>query len=59
MDVGKKKIWVRGQCGEVIDEIYTAYMRGDRKMCYFEADLKIELPIYGNNGKISQVLPSR
>ena len=39
MDAGKKKIWVRGQFVEVTDEVYTAYMRGDRKMRYFEADL--------------------
>ena len=44
MDAGKKKIWVRGQFVEVTDEVYTAYMRGDRKMRYFEADLKSERP---------------
>ena len=50
MDAGKKKIWVRGQFVEVTDEVYTAYMRGDRKMRYFEADLKSERPVYGRNG---------
>ena len=59
MDAGKKKIWVRGQFVEVTDEVYTAYMRGDRKMRYFEADLKSERPVYGSNGEIKQVLPSR
>ena len=59
MDAGKKKIWVRGQFVEVTDEVYTAYMRGDRKMRYFEADLKSERPVYGSNGEIQQVLPSR
>ena len=54
-----KKIWVRGQFVEVTDEVYTAYMRGDRKMRYFEADLKSERPVYGSNGEIKQVLPSR
>lgn len=34
-------------------------MRGDRKMRYFEADLKSERPVYGSNGEIKQVLPSR
>ena len=57
MDAGKKKIWVRGQFVEVTDEVYTAYMRGDRKMRYFEADLKSERPVYGSNGEIKQVLP--
>ena len=59
MDAGKKKIWVRGQFVEVTDEVYTAYMRGDRKMRYFEDDLKRERPVYGSNGEIRQVLPSR
>ena len=59
MDAGKKKIWVCGQFVEVTDEVYTAYMRGDRKMRYFEADLKSERPVYGSNGEIKQVLPSR
>ena len=40
MDAGKKRIWVRGQFVEVTDEVYTAYMQGDRKMRYFEEDLK-------------------
>ena len=57
VDAGKKKIWVRGQFVEVTDEVYTAYMRGDRKMRYFEADLKSERPVYGSNGEIKQVLP--
>src|SRR5699024_11006374 len=45
VDAGKKKIWVRGQFVEVTDEVYAAYMRGDRKMRYFEADLKSERPV--------------
>ena len=40
MDADKKRIWIRGQFVEVTDEVYTAYMRGDRKMRYFENDLK-------------------
>lgn len=59
MDAGKKRIWVRGQFVEVTDEVYAAYMRGDRKMRYFEADLKSERPVYGSNGEIKRVLPSR
>ena len=31
MDADKKKIWIRGQFIEVTDEVYTAYMKGDRK----------------------------
>ena len=39
VDAGKKRIWVRGQFIEVTDEVYAAYMQGDRKMRYFENDL--------------------
>ena len=28
---GKKKIWIHGQFIEVTDEVYAAYMKGDRK----------------------------
>ena len=59
MDAGKKRIWVRGQFIEVTDEVYAAYMQGDRKMRYFENDLKCERPVYGSNGEIRRVLPSR
>ena len=34
-------------------------MKGDRKMRYFEKDLKCERLIYGSNGEIKQVIPSR
>ena len=49
----------RGRGGEGADEVYTAYMQCVRKMRYFEADLKSERPVYGSNGEIKQVLPSR
>ena len=42
MDADKKRIWIRGQYVEVTDEVYRAYMQGDRKMRYFENDLKTE-----------------
>ena len=40
MEAVKKRIWVRGQYVEVTDEVYMAYTQGDRKMRYFENDLK-------------------
>lgn len=42
MDADKKRIWIRGQFVEVTDEVYRAYMQGDRKMRYFENDLKTD-----------------
>ena len=59
MEADKKKIWVRGQYVEVTDEVYTAYMQGDRKMRYFENDLKTERFVLGKEGEVVQVIPSR
>lgn len=59
MGANKKKIWVRGQYVEVTDEVYTAYMKGDRKMRYFENDLKTERFVLGEEGQVIQVIPSR
>ena len=42
MDADKKRLWVSGQFIEVTDEVYDAYMKGDRKMRYFESNLKTE-----------------
>lgn len=50
MDAGKKRIWIRGQFIEVTDEVYAAYMQGDRKMRYFENDLKSERTVLDKNG---------
>ena len=59
MDIDKKRIWIRGQYVEVTDEVYAAYMRGDRKMRYFENDLKTERFVLGKEGQVVQIIPSR
>ena len=59
MDADKKKIWIRGQFVEVTDEVYRAYMQGDRKMRYFENDLKTERFVLGKDGQVVQIIPSR
>lgn len=59
MEAGKKRIWVRGQYVEVTDEVYTAYMQSDRKMRYFENDLKTERFVLGKGGQVVQIIPSR
>ena len=59
MDAGKKRIWIRGQFIEVTDEVYAAYMKGDRKMRYFENDLKTERFVLGKEGQVVQIIPSR
>ena len=52
MDADKKRLWVSGQFIEVTDEVYDAYMKGDRKMRYFESDLKTERFLMDENGQI-------
>lgn len=59
MDAGKKRIWIRGQFIEVTDEVYAAYMQGDRKMRYFENDLKSERTVLDKDGQVERVIPSR
>ena len=59
MNAGKKQIWVNGQLIEVSEEVYAAYMQGDRKMRYFESDLKTERIFLDENGQIIRVVPSR
>ena len=59
MDADKKRIWIRGQYVEVTDEVYRAYMQGDRKMRYFENDLKTERFVLGEEGQVVQIIPSR
>lgn len=59
MSAGKKKLWISGQLVEVTDEVYRAYTKGDRKMRYFERDLKTERYILGKENQIIQVIPSR
>ena len=52
MEAGKKRIWIRGQYVEVTDEVYMAYTQGDRKMRYFENDLKTERFVLGKEGQV-------
>ena len=39
--------------------MYRAYMQGDRKMRYFENDLKTERFVLGKEGQVVQIIPSR
>ena len=59
MKADNKKIWIRGQFVEVTDEVYAAYMKGDRKIRYFENDLKTGRTVKDKDGNIKQTLPSR
>lgn len=59
MNADRKKIWINGQLIEVTDEVYAAYMKGDRKTRYFETDLKVERTVFNENGAIVKIIPSR
>ena len=59
MDAVKKILWVSGQFIEVTDEVYDAYTKGDRKMRYFESDLKTERFLLDKDGQVKRIIPSR
>lgn len=59
MDADKKRLWISGQFVEVTDEVYDAYTKGDRKMRYFESDLKTERFLLDKDGQVKRVIPSR
>lgn len=48
-----------GNFVEVTDEVYTAYVKGQRKIDYFEKDLKTERVIKDKDGSIKEIAPSR
>lgn len=54
-----KRLWINNQYIEVTNEVYTAYVKGQRKMDYFEKDLKTERVIKGKNGRVKKIVPSR
>ncbi|WP_329886551.1 hypothetical protein [Pseudoramibacter faecis] len=59
MNDNKRKLWINGQLIEVTEEVYQVYMQGDRKMRYFETDLKTERIILAKDGTVQRVIPSR
>lgn len=59
MDAEKKQIWIGGQLIEVTQAVYEAYMKGDRKMRYFEHDLKTERFVLNEGDHVRQIIPSR
>lgn len=59
MDADRKRLWISGQFIEVSEEVYAVYMQGDRKMRYFENDLKTERTVLDKEGRVIKVIPSR
>lgn len=58
-EIKLKRLWIDGHYIEVTNEVYTAYVKGQRKMDYFEKDLKTERFIKGKDGSIKKIVPSR
>lgn len=54
-----KQLWINGHYIKVTDEVYSAYVKGQRKMDYFEKDLKIEHIFRNKDGSIKKIVPSR
>lgn len=54
-----KRLWIDNRYIEVTDEIYSAYVKGQRKINYFEKDLKTERIIKRKDGSIKKIIPSR
>ena len=59
MKSGNKSIRINGKSVEVTDEVYKVYTKYDRKMRYFEKDLKQERLVYDELGNIIKRVPSR
>lgn len=59
MSADKKRIRVDGQFVEVTNEVYKAYIKGDRKERYMEVDLKTERILLKKDGTIRRIVPSR
>ena len=59
MKSGNKSIRINGKSVEVTDEVYKVYTKYDRKMRYFEKDLKQERLVYDELGNNIKRIPSR
>lgn len=59
MATDRRHIWLDGRLVEVTEEVYEAYTKGERKIRYFENDLKTERIVRDTNGRDIRVLPSR
>jgi integrase len=59
MKSGNKSIRINGKSVEVTDEVYKLYTKYDRKMRYFEKDLKQERLVYYELGNIIKRVLSR
>lgn len=59
MKTEKIKIYYNGKFIEVTHEVYTVLIKTDRKIKYFENDLKEEKIILDKKGMVVEIIPSR
>ena len=59
MKTEKIRIYYNGQFIEVTHEVYTVLINSDRKIKYFENDLKEEKIILDKKGTVVEIIPSR
>ena len=59
MKTEKIRIYYNGQFIEVTHEVYTVLIKTDRKIKYFENDLKEEKIILDKKGMVVEIVPSR
>jgi len=59
MKTEKIRIYYNGQFIEVTHEVYTVLIKSDRKIKYFENDLKEEKIILDKKGTVVEIIPSR
>ena len=52
----KKNVWINGQPVEVSDAVFAAYQKGERKMRYFEYDLKADRAASGDENRTQRDL---
>lgn len=59
METEKIKIYYNGQIVEVTPDVYAVLIKTDRKMRYFENDIKVEKYILDESGDKVRIIPSR
>jgi hypothetical protein len=59
MDNKSKYLWVNGQCCQVTEEVYEAYIRQNRKIRYYEREPKTERFVVDMENQRVQIIPSR
>lgn len=55
----KRQIWINGHPVEASREVFETYRKGDRKIRYFECDLKTGRTVLDKDGRTVRLVPAR